>query len=389
MATKPTLQDWENLVQKQLKSEEIYEVLTKENIENIQIKPYYQSGSTVVEVLPKSAESTHLVSNFDEKADENVLAFMLHQNVENLSGKALFINNKELNEHLSPTEENTYFSLIDIFKDQAETAADEQLGKELLAKSFEKQICVDVALHQNAGASMAQQLALALLKAKELAEIFGTEVLKTLVFRIAIGSNYFFEIAKIRALKLVINQLSKEYDLDEIPFIFAETSLRNKAKNDAENNLIRATLELSAAMIGGADAVYSNSYLIEESTALADEISFKQQLVLAYESILNVFDDSASGSYLVEDITAQLAKNAWALFVELEEKGGYCTQIANGTIAKLIYEHAILEQQWVEEGKIKLVGVNLFPKLEQTKSLGELYHPSKIEAVRLAEMFGA
>jgi methylmalonyl-CoA mutase len=65
---------------------------------------------------------------------------------------------------------------------------------------------------------------------------------------------------------MVFNQLSKEYGLDEVPYIFAETSLRNKAVSDNENNLIRSTLELASAMIGGADAVFTNNYLVDRST---------------------------------------------------------------------------------------------------------------------------
>jgi methylmalonyl-CoA mutase len=230
-------------------------------------------------------------------------------------------------------------------------------------------------------------LAIIISKTKELIEVFGIEILNTLIVKIAIGGNYFFEIAKVRSLKLVFNQLSKEYGFDKIPFIFAETSLRNKSINDAENNLIRSTLELSAAMIGGADAVYSNDYQIKNSDSISAEISFKQQIVLAYESIINVFDDAGNGSYYVEDLTQQFAEKSWKLFLEIEENGGYCELLKKGWIQQKIYDQAIREQNWVEEGKTKIIGVNLYPKLEKTKIIEELYSSNKIKAVRLAEMF--
>ncbi len=69
-------------------------------------------------------------------------------------------------------------------------------------------------------ASIKQQLALALAKAKDLAEVFGAEILEKLVFKFAVGGNYFFEIAKIRAFKILFNQLSKEFGLDSIPLHF-------------------------------------------------------------------------------------------------------------------------------------------------------------------------
>ena len=387
MFKKTSLQDWETVVQKQMKTEKIYEVLSKENLEGIVVKPYYDSVLKPLTNLPKVEESTHLVSLYHESAEENVFAFLLNNNVEDLQEKVIFVNDKDLAEHISVDESNRYFSLIDVFSEDEKGALNQQLVKELLAKDFERNVCIDVSLHQNAGATIDQQLAIALAKTKELTEIFGSEILNKIIFKVAIGGNYFFEIAKVRALKLVVNQFSKEFGLDEVPFIFAETSLRNKSKNDAENNLIRSTLELSAAMIGGADAVFSNDYKMENANSVSEEISFKQQIVLAYESIINVFDDAGNGSYYVEDSTQQLAEKSWKLFLEIEENGGYCELLKTGWIQQKIYDQAIKEQNWVEEGRVKLIGVNLYPKLEKTKSAEELYSAKEIKAVRLAEMF--
>ena len=378
--------NWEKLVQKQLKTDDIYAILQKENLENIEVKPYYQNNSET-KILPKVEESTHLVAEYQNGLEEQAFAFLLNENVEGLEEKAIFINNQDLAEHILTKETNRYFSLIDVYSDDKKAEINEHLAGELLSKTFERQIGVDVSFHQNAGASIIQQLAFALAKSKELVEKFGSETLEKLVFRFAIGSNYFFEITKIRAFKYLFNQLSKEFEKDFIPYIFAETSFRNKAKNDPDNNLIRSTLELASAMIGGSDAVFSNDYKIENQTELSKEISFKQQIVLAYESIINVFEDATSGSYFVEDITQQFAKKSWKLFLEIEEKGGYLELLKSGEIQKMIFEQALKEQSWVEEGKIKIIGVNLYPKLEKKKSVEELYNSNEIKAVRLAEMF--
>lgn len=386
MSNTDILSNWENLVKKQLKTEDIYPVLEKQNLEGIEVKPFYTEVQKPLVNLPRVEESTHLVARYHESLEEEVFAFILDQNVENLDQKTLFVNNKDLAGHISPKEEDQYFSLIDVFNEK-EGSIDDQLVKELLSKDFKRNICVDISLHQNAGAAIYQQLGIALAKAKELAEAYGAEVLNKLIFRIAVGGSYFFEMAKLRAFKIIFNQLSKEYGLDEVPYIFAETSLRNKAVSDNENNLIRSTLELASAMIGGADAVFSNNYLVDRSTDNSEEISFKQQIVLAYESIINVFEDASNGSYYVEDITRQFAEKAWALFVEIEEAGGYLELLKQGVIQKKIYDHAIEEQQWIEEGKIKLIGVNLYPKLDVKKSIADLYSEKEIKAVRWAEMF--
>jgi len=377
---------WENLVKKQLKTEDIYTILKKENLEGIDVKPFYDTVHKPLVNLPKIEESTHLVARYHEGLEDDVFAFILDHNVENLEQKTIFVNNTDLAGHISPKEEDQYYSLIDVF-DEKEAIINDQLVKELLAKEFKRNICVDISFHQNAGAAIYQQLGIALAKTKELVEVYGPEILNKLIFRIAVGGNYFFEMAKLRAFKIIFNQFSKEYNLDEIPYIFAETSLRNKASTDSENNLIRSTLELASAMIGGADAVFSNNYLVDRSTDNSEEISFKQQIVLAYESIINVFEDASNGSYYVEDVTQQIAEKSWAFFVEIEENGGYLELLKQGIIQKKIYDHAVEEQKWVEEGKIKLIGVNLYPKLEVKKSIDELYNEKEIKAVRWAEMF--
>jgi len=379
-----TLQDWENLVKKQLKTDDIYAILSKENLEGITVKPYYDKSPENLQNLPKVEESTHLVAKYQEGLEEDAYAFLLNNNVEKLYDKTIFVANEDLAGHITLSEENRYFSLIDVF---VNNEINKQLAEELLSKNFERNICIDASLYQNAGASITQQLTFSLGKAKDLAEVFGAEILNKLVFKFAIGANYFFEIAKIRAFKMLFNQFSKEFNLDLIPYIFAETSLRNKAKNDEENNLIRSTLEIAAAMIAGSDAVFANDFKVQNSTELSEEISFKQQVVLAYESIINVFEDAANGSYYVEEITHQLAENAWKLFLELENSGGFVENLKSGKIAEIIYNQAIAEQNWVEEGKIKLIGVNLYPKLEKTKSVEQLYNAKEIKAVRLAEMF--
>lgn len=386
MSNTETFSNWENLVKKQLKTEDIYTILKKENLEGIDVKPFYHSVQKPLANLSKVEESTHLVATYHETLEEDVFAFLLNENVENLTEKTVFINNKDLAEHISPADEDQYFSLIDVF-DENNAEIDDQLVKELLAKNFKRNICIDISLHQNAGAAIYQQLGIALAKTKELVEMYGAEILNKILFKLAVGGNYFFEMAKIRAFKLVFNQLSKEYGLDDIPYIFAETSSRNKSVSDSENNLIRSTLELASAMIGGADAVFSTNYQIGNHTENSEEISFKQQIVLAYESIINVFEDASNGSYYVEDITQQIAEKSWALFVEMEEVGGYLELLKQGVIQKKIYDQAISEQKWVEEGKIKLIGVNLYPKLEKTKSVEDLYDASKIKPVRWAEMF--
>ncbi|MGV4413629.1 methylmalonyl-CoA mutase family protein [Chryseobacterium sp. T1] len=380
---KVSLNDWESLVKKQLKTEDIYGILVKENLEDVDVKPYYDQSDNI-QKLPKIEESTHLVAPYSEFLEEDVYAFFTNENI-SVAEKSIFFSDKDLAQNLTIHNDNKYFCLADVFNENG--SVNEDLAKELLDRNFDRKIGIDLTLHQNAGASIIQQLSIALVKTKDLIEIFGAGILNQLIFRFAIGHQYFLEIAKIRAFKYLFNQLSKEYNLNVFPYIYAETSFRNKANNDPENNLIRSTLELSAAMIGGADAVFANDYKMQNQSKLSEEISFKQMIVLAYESIINVFEDATSGSYLIEDLTKQFAEKAWDLFLDLEKKGGYQANIVSGNLQKMIFDQAIKEQNWVEEGKIKLIGVNLYPKLEVTKQVSDLYKDDEIKAVRWAEMF--
>ena len=388
MITKSSVSDWETLVKKQLKTEDFTAVLAKNNLENIEVKPYYSVASQAIVPLPKCEENTQLVAKLSDHISDDIFAYLSdsEEKIPFAQDKTFFIKNKIQAQKFIGNENNRFFSLIDVFDEESGTL-DVNAAKKLLQKPFERSLAIDIAFHQNSGASIIQQLGIALAKTKELVEVFGPEIFSKIIFKMAVGANYFFEISKIRALKLLINQFSKEYGLDEIPYIFAETSQRNKSKTDEENNLIRSTLELAAAMIGGADAVYSENYKISAPTLLSDEISFKQQIVLAYESIINVFEDAASGSFFIEDITRQFAEKSWQYFLKIEDNGGYLESLNVGRIQQEIYQQAVAEQRWVEEGQIKLIGVNLYPKLDKTKNSEELYKPQIIKEVRWAEMF--
>lgn len=386
---KSNLTDWENLVKKQLKTEDIYSVLKKSNLENIDVRPYYDTRISDLS-LPKFEENTHLVADYHSDLENDVLAFLSENTLPVTSGKTVFTENESL---LNQKTESILLSLIDPFKPyeisekNTDTHSVKNKTEELTQLPITKSICIDVALHQNAGASIQQQLAFALLKTKEIIELSGKNALKKIIFRLAVGHQYFFEIAKLRAFKILFHNLCHEFEITQTPYLFVESSTRSFSKNDEENNLIRSTLALSAAMIGGADAVYSSNYKQSLGSDLSQEISFKQQIVLAYESIINVFPDGASGSYYVEELSHQIAEKSWDLFLELENQGGYLKLLSEKKIQAMIYNQALLEQQEVDLGHQKLIGINQYPKLEIKKPNEALYSSTCIKKVGLSEKY--
>ncbi len=389
---KSSLTDWENLVKKQLKTEDLSSLIKVKSDENISILPYYHQSEFSLS-LQKKEENTHLVADYQSDLENDVFAFIVQDSLPVTSNKNLFTS--QLSILKNANNENTFFSLIDVFH-QAETNIDSQQWnidyhqekcKELLLLDCEKKITIDVSLHENAGASREQQLAFALLKAKEIIELSNKNSLQQLLFRFAVGHYYFLEIAKLRAFKILFHNLCLELDCHDIPYLFVESSQRYFAKNDEENNLIRSTLALSAAMIGGADALYSSNYKVSNPNDLSREISFKQQIVLAYESIINVFPDASSGSYYIEEISKQMAEYAWKLFVDLEAKGGYLQLLYSNNIQEMVYQTAILEQDKIDSGEMTLIGVNLYPKLEIKKQNNQLYHNNFLKKTRLSEKY--
>ena len=374
---------WEALVSGQLKSPDIYSILKEENLEGLEIDPVYFASSKEYPMVARAEEYLHLVSPYQEQSENESL--LLSHNVEGLEEKNLFVDNRLLAEHIL-SEENRVFSLVDVFTEEGKL--DQQLALELQAKGFARSLCVDISAFQNAGASIVQQLAVALSKARELVEAFSSDVLKEIIFKVAVGRNYFFELAKLRALRLVFAELCREYGAEPHDcFIFAEPSMRNKTVDESENNLIRSTYECVAAMLGGADAIYLGSFQPTERTEFSLEVSFKQQLVLSHESLLNVFDDPMAGSFYMGPLTQQVAEKTWSAFLEIEEKGGFTAQMIGGQLQRDVYEHALREQQWLKEGKITLVGVNLYPSKELTKELNTPYNPKEIRPVRLSEIY--
>src|SRR5690606_4390425 len=184
-----------------------------------------------------------------------------------------------------------------------------------------------------------------------------------MTFSLAIGPNYFFEIAKIRALRKLYATLAKEYSVNETCHILAIPSKRNKTLYDYNVNILRSTTECMSAILGGADTVCNLPYdaLYHKSNEFGERISRNQLLILKYESYFDAVSNPADGTYYIESLTDELAEKALQLFKEIEKGGGFLQQLKEGTIQKKIKESAEKEQQLFENGELKLLGTNYHP----------------------------
>ncbi|MDP5040679.1 MAG: methylmalonyl-CoA mutase subunit beta [Paraglaciecola sp.] len=224
--------------------------------------------------------------------------------------------------------------------------------------------CISVSgdLCQNAGANITQQLAYTLAHANEYLNHFGKDVASKIHFNFAVGSNYFFEIAKLRAFRILWESLLKEYDIKNVEaHIFTQPSLRNKTIYDYNVNMLRTTSECMSAILGGSNTISNISYdeIYHKSNEFGERISRNQLLILQQESYLKEAQNFADGAYYIETITNQLAEKALEIFQQIEKAGGFLHQLKEGIIQRKMNESALKEEEKFNAKKIVLLGTNM------------------------------
>lgn len=378
-----SIAEWKLKVQAELAGLDYNDVLVFDTAEGIQIKPVYteedrnsdlsqpiqttKDWKIIGKYIPEIKQDYSYLYGFKINSDHVESAKALPQYLD------LFISPNTPSEILNQSEfqdiKNLQYLGLDVIGNLAKTgnwyqSQEEDFGmvENILAQTqFEKSIEINASLYQNAGANQVQQIAFAMAHAVEYVEKLGVEAANKIYFKVAVGGNYFFEMAKLRALRKLWKLILTDYNSSAETFIYAETSLRNKSLLDLENNLIRSSLEASSAIQGKADVVQVLAYdEIQGSNPFTEELASKQQLLLQKESYFDKFEDPISGSYFVENLSEIMTKNALELFQKIEADGGFLKGLFNGSIQKMIQKSAEREQQAFDEGKIILIGVNKF-----------------------------
>jgi methylmalonyl-CoA mutase len=183
-------------------------------------------------------------------------------------------------------------------------------------------------------------------------------------FVFAIGSNYFFEIAKLRAARLLWAHAVRAFQPREetscLMKIHACTALSDKSVYDPFTNVLRATTEAMAAVIGGCDSLEVRSFCFSSRLAL------NIQRLIKEESHLDSVADPAGGSYYVEWLTNALAHKGWELFQQVEAEGGYTK--ARPSIERALGESRAAKEKAFSSRRRTLVGVNNYPDLKETSA---------------------
>lgn len=238
-------------------------------------------------------------------------------------------------------------------------------------------VSVDSVMLSNAGCYIYQELGYALAWGAEWmsqltdAGVDAVEAGCAIKFNMGISSNYFMELAKFRAARMLWAQIVKQYnpacDCACKMMVHAETSRFNQTIFDAHVNLLRSQTEAMSAALAGVDSItvvpFDTPYKIPD--AFSERIARNQQFLLKEESHLDKVVDPAGGSYYVETLTVSIAQQAWKLFLDVQGNGGFFAAVANGCVQNSVNESAGKRHADMARRKEILLGTNQYPNFNE------------------------
>ena len=226
------------------------------------------------------------------------------------------------------------------------------------------------------------------------------DVLSMMQFTYATGSNYFLEIAKLRAARLLWSAIAKQFkpknESSEYMVIHSISSLWNKTIFDPYVNLLRCTTEAMSAAIGGCDSMTVLPFDIayKSGDVISNRIARNIQIILKEEAYFNKIVDASAGSYYIENLTESIAEASWQLFLAVESKGGFIETAISGEISDAVEMIATRKQEDLALRRQILLGTNQYPNNSE-KMLDKIEPKTKASAlkgkkeVRLAQSFEA
>lgn len=238
-------------------------------------------------------------------------------------------------------------------------------------------IAVNALKLNNAGVYCFQELGYALAWGCEYlqqltdAGISADEAANAIHFEMGIGSNYFMEIAKFRAARMLWAQIVKQFGAQDEACkmkVNATTSEYNKTLFDSHVNLLRTQTETMSAAIAGVDSIVVSPFdeTYNKGNEFSERLARNQQLILKEESHFDKVVDPAGGSYYIETLTHSLAEQAWKLFLDIEEKGGFLAAAKAGIIQNAVNETNKKRHEHAAQRREFILGTNQFPNFNET-----------------------
>jgi len=238
-------------------------------------------------------------------------------------------------------------------------------------------ININASNFNNAGSDIVKELALALSMGSEYLTQLSQRGIRSdaaaskIKFTFGTGSNYFPEIAKLRAARLlwsVVNNVFNPGRGANIKMdIHCVTSRWNKTIYDPYVNLLRTQTEAMSAVLGGADSLTVEPFdtVFQHPDEFSERIARNQQLILKEEAYFDKVADPAGGSYYIENLTSLIAENTWNLFLEIEDQGGFLACLKSGFIQTKLSEAGARRKNDLATRKTILLGTNQYPNTRE------------------------
>lgn len=404
--------EWKQLIQMELKGGDYNQLLVWESLEGIKVKPFYHADETEYLDLkmPSNDFSISQVFFVDDEQITNKIALeslekgteiiifdtqngfdadLLLQNFKPEKVKKIIFRLHYLAPHFLKNLQASFPHLpIELQIDPIGNFANtgnwfinekqdfDQVEEVLKATKTENILFIDASIYQNAGANIVQQIAYALAHLNEYLNLYNKKIKNKISISFSIGSNFFFEISKLRTFRYLAQKLIKEHGLKLEIEIFAQPTLRNKTLYDYNVNILRTSTENMSAVLGGAQVVNSLAYdtFFKKSNEFSERIARNQLILLKNENEFSQAQKYAEGSYYIESISVELAKKSLELLKEIEKNGGFLSQLKKGSIQKKIQANAEKELELFESGKLILLGTNKFPNIkDKMKDTTEIF----------------
>ena len=418
-------EQWEEIILKDLKGADYTKKLVTQTYENIPLQPYYTKAEPTTlnmssndwiirqSISRNTVEETNKVALDYLNRGLNSLTIRSLSKQKTLFGTPIFsqegfnqLFEKILIEYI-PVNFNSTYSGLDMYAMLINLAEERQLDLGVLSGTLDfdpldtfsedqaqlsvlkeaitfatkhtpkyKLISISGDTFHNAGANAVQELAFSFSKAVEYAEVLSSEgleisaIFSQLTFSFGVGSNYFMEIAKLRAARILWEAITTLYNHKSPIHIISKAAVANKSTYDSNVNMLRLTTEAMSAAIGGANEIELHTHTSRQEipNEFSERISRNIQLILKGESYLDQAIDPSEGSYYIESLTQQLVDDATHLFQTIESKGGYLSAYNTGFIQNELKTVVEKRQQNIQFRKDVILGTNQFPNPTDTLS---------------------
>ncbi|MBL4593962.1 MAG: hypothetical protein JKX68_09125 [Flavobacteriales bacterium] len=362
-------QDWMDKITLDLKGKDFQETLVWNSNEGVDVQPFYNGSSTASTPLKKSNDwkirETITIQSIKEANKKALLALKGGAN------SILFIGEVKDQSEMNGLLEDIQTNIIDInfytpnFNKTLSLSSltDGSISYDFLGEYFisgnwnnSKENDIEelakitssannvktITVKNSSNSTIVQELAISLSQAVEYFNLLtdkgieANRIASKIQFEFSIGTNYFFEIAKIRAARNLWQSILKGYEVKDTPMIIhSETSVEQNSKEDKNYDLLRNTTKAMSAVIGGCDSLTVNAHdTTEKNIDFSNRIARNIHHILKEEAFFDKVNNPADGSYYIEELTDEVAKKSWKLFQEMEKQGGFLKCVENGFIKR-------------------------------------------------------